>query len=206
MSQLIKIHPQAPQARLIKQSVELLQQGGVVVYPTDTAYAIGCKLGFKKSIERIRQLRLLNDKHDFTLLCADLSQIATYAKVNNSAYRLLKSHTPGAYTFILAATKEVPKILMHAKKKTIGLRIPNNPIMQAILQEIQEPILTSTLKLPEDVYPMTDPYDIQQSLSHHVDLVIDGGYCGMEETTIINLTDDAVEIIRHGVGALDGLE
>ena len=203
MSQVLQIHTKNPQERLIAQAVEIILQGRVIVYPTDTSYAIGCHLGDKKAVERIRQLRMLDAKHDFTLLCEDLKQIASYARVDNQAYRILKSHTPGAYTFILKATKEVPKMLMHPKKKTIGIRVPNNNIIQAVLQSLGEPILTSTLILPGDEYPMTDPYDIQQTLGASLDLIIDGGYCGMDETSLINLIDDNIEVLRQGAGPVE---
>jgi tRNA threonylcarbamoyl adenosine modification protein (Sua5/YciO/YrdC/YwlC family) len=203
MSQLLQIHTENPQERLIAQAVEIIQKGGVIVYPTDTSYAIGCHLGDKKSVERIRQLRMLDAKHDFTLLCEDLKQIASYARVDNQAYRILKSHTPGAYTFILKATKEVPKMLMHPKKKTIGIRVPSNNIIQVILKSLGEPILTSTLILPGDEYPMKDPYDIQQTLGASLDLIIDGGYCGMDETSLISLVDDNIEVLRQGAGPVE---
>ena len=203
MSQLLQIHGDNPQERLIVKASGIIQQGGVIVYPTDTSYAIGCHLGDKKAVERIRQLRMLDAKHDFTLLCEDLKQIASYARVDNQAYRIIKSHTPGAYTFILKATKEVPKMLMHPKKKTIGIRVPSNKVIQAILQSLGEPILTSTLILPGDDYPMTDPYDIQQTLGASLDLIIDGGYCGMDETSLISLVDDNIEVLRQGAGPVD---
>ena len=203
MSQLLQIHNENPQERLIAQALEIIQKGGVIVYPTDTSYAIGCHLGDKKSVERIRQLRMLDAKHDFTLLCEDLKQIASYARVDNQAYRILKSHTPGAYTFIIKATKEVPKMLMHPKKKTIGIRVPSNNIIQPILKSMGEPILTSTLILPGDDYPMTDPYDIQQTLGASLDLIIDGGYCGMDETSLISLVDDNFEVLRKGAGPVE---
>lgn len=203
MSQVLQIHTENPQERLIEQAVEIIQQGGVIVYPTDTSYAVGCHLGDKKAVERIRQLRMLDAKHDFTLLCEDLKQIASYARVDNQAYRILKSHTPGPYTFILKATKEVPKMLMHPKKKTIGIRVPNNNIIQAVLNSLGEPILTSTLILPGNDYPMTDPYDIQQTLGANIDLIIDGDYCGMDETSLISLVDDNIEVIRQGAGPVE---
>ena len=203
MSQFFQIHTETPQPRLIKQAVEMIQKGGVLVYPTDCAYAIGCHLGDKKAVDRIRQLRMLDEKHDLTLICEDLSQIATYARVDNEAYRILKSHTPGAYTFILKATKEVPKMLMHPKKKTIGIRVPDNAIIQAILHELGEPMLTSSLVMPGDELPMTDPYDIRQTLEHSLDLIIDGGYCGMGETSLISLLDGEIEVLREGLGSVD---
>ena len=202
MSQFFQIHTETPQPRLVKQAVEMIQKGGVLVYPTDCAYAIGCHLGDKKAVDRIRQLRMLDEKHDLTLICEDLSQIATYARVDNEAYRILKSHTPGAYTFILKATKEVPKMLMHPKKKTIGIRVPDNAIIQAILHELGEPMLTSSLVMPGDELPMTDPYDIRQTLEHSLDLIIDGGYCGMGETSLISLLDGEIEVLREGLGSV----
>lgn len=205
MSQFFQIHAENPQQRLIKQAVEIIRMGGIVVYPTDTAYAIGCHLGDKKAIDHIRRLRMLDEKHDLTLICEDLSQISTYSKVDNEAYRILKSHTPGAYTFVLKATKEVPKMLMHPKKKTIGIRVPENLIILTILKELGEPMLTSTLMLPDDSFPMTDPYEIRQTLERNVDLIIDGGYCGMDETSLVSLVDGSIEVIREGKGALDSL-
>jgi len=170
------------------------------VYPTDCAYAIACHIGDKKAIDRIKNIRQLDDKHHFTLVCEDLSQIATYAKVDNEAYRILKSHTPGAYTFILKASKEVPKKLLHPKKKTIGLRVPDNAIALAILKELGEPMLSSSLILPNEDTPLTDPYDIRQTLEHSLDLIIDGGYCGMEVTSLVSLVDGEVEVLRQGMG------
>jgi tRNA threonylcarbamoyl adenosine modification protein (Sua5/YciO/YrdC/YwlC family) len=171
-----------------------------VVYPTDCAYAIACHLGDKKAVDRIKQIRQLDDKHHLTLVCEDLSQIATYAKVDNEAYRILKSHTPGAYTFILKASKEVPKKLLHPKKKTIGLRVPDNAIALAILKELGEPMLSSSLILPNEEFPLTDPYDIRATLEHSLDLIIDGGYCGMEVTSLVSLVDGEIEILRQGMG------
>lgn len=170
------------------------------MYPTDCAYAIACHIGDKKAIDRIKNIRQLDDKHHFTLVCEDLSQIATYAKVDNEAYRILKSHTPGAYTFILKASKEVPKKLLHPKKKTIGLRVPDNAIALAILKELGEPMLSSSLILPNEDTPLTDPYDIRQTLEHSLDLIIDGGYCGMEVTSLVSLVDGEVEVLRQGMG------
>jgi len=171
-----------------------------VVYPTDCAYAIACHIGDKKAVDRIKQIRQLDEKHHLTLVCEDLSQIATYAKVDNEAYRILKSHTPGAYTFILKASKEVPKKLLHPKKKTIGLRVPDNVIALAILKELGEPMLSSSLILPNENFPLTDPYDIRQTLEHSLDLIIDGGYCGMEVTSLVSLVDGEVEVLRQGMG------
>ena len=200
MSQLFAIHPDNPQHRLIKQAVEIINKGGVVVYPTDCAYALGCHMGDKSAVDRIRRIRKLDDKHNFTLVCRDLSDLSVYAKVDNTTYRLLKAHTPGAYTFILRATGEVPRRLLHPKRRTIGLRIPNDPITLALLDQLGEPLISTSLILPGDEYPLTEPYDIRETLQHAVDLVIDGGYCGMEETTVISLIDDVPEIVRVGVG------
>lgn len=200
MSQFFQIHAENPQKRLITQAVEILRQGGVVAYPTDCAYALGCCLEDKKAMERIKQIRQLDDKHNFTLVCKDLSEIATYAKVDNSVYRLLKAHTPGAYTFILNATSEVPRRLLHPKRRTIGMRVPDNPIVQALLDQLGEPIMSTSLIMPGDELPLTDPYEMRDLLQHHVDLIIDGGFCGMEATTVINLTGEAPEIVRLGAG------
>jgi len=170
-----------------------------VVYPTDCAYAIGCHIGDKKAVDRLKQIRQLDEKHHLTLVCEDLSQIATYAKVDNEAYRILKSHTPGPYTFILKASKEVPKKLLHPKKKTIGLRVPDNAIALAILKELGEPMLSSSLILPNEEFPLSDPYDIRQTLEHSLDLIIDGGYCGIGVTSLVSLVDGEVEVLRQGV-------
>jgi tRNA threonylcarbamoyl adenosine modification protein (Sua5/YciO/YrdC/YwlC family) len=200
MAQFFQIHPENPQARLIRQAVDIIQQGGIIVYPTDTSYALGCHIGDKHALERMRRIRQVDDSHDFTLACRDLSEIATYAKVNNNQYRILKNSTPGAYTFINQATKQVPKRLLHEKKKTVGIRIPDNVIALALLEAHGEPMLTSTMLLPGDEYPLTDPYDIRDLVGNQVDLVIDGGYCGMEETTMIDLEDDVPVILRVGKG------
>jgi tRNA threonylcarbamoyl adenosine modification protein (Sua5/YciO/YrdC/YwlC family) len=200
MSQLFQIHPENPQQRLIKQAVEIIRQGGLVVYPTDCAYAIGCHLGDKNAVDRIKRIRKLDDKHNFTLVCRDLSEIGTYAKVNNTQYRILKNYTPGAYTFILRATSEVPRRLLHAKRKTIGIRVPDCAITLELMRELGEPIMSTSLILPEEEFPLTDPYEIRDVLQHQVDLVIDGGYCGMEASSVINLLEDVPEIIREGAG------
>ncbi len=200
MSQLFQIHPETPQKRLINQAVEIIRKGGVVVYPTDSAYAIGCHLGDKQAADRIKRIRKLDDKHNFTLMCRDLSDIGVFAKVGNTQYRLLKQFTPGAYTFILDATSEVPRRLLHPKRKTIGLRVPDNAIVQALLAELGEPIMSSTLILPGEEDPMTDPYDIRDVLEHELDLIIDGGFCGFEATTVVNMTEDVPEVTRVGKG------
>lgn len=200
MSQFFSIHPENPQARLIHQAVEIIRGGGVIIYPTDSAYAIGCHIGDKKALDRIRLIRQLDKHHNFTLVCRDLSELAVYAKVENQVYRTLKAHTPGSYTFILEATSEVPRRLMHPKRKTIGLRVPANPIALALLEELGEPLMSVTLIMPGDEYPLTDPYDIRDMLEHRVDLVIDGGYCGLEATTVVDLTGESPQVIRQGVG------
>jgi len=203
MSQLFSIHPENPQIRLINQVVDIIQRGGVVVYPTDSGYALGCQLGEKNAVDQIRRIKKVDDKHHLTLVCRDLSELSHYAKVDNVAYRLIKSHTPGPYTFILKATSEVPRRLLHAKRKTIGLRVPDNRIAQDMLGSLNEPIMSSTLILPGEDMPMTDPYEIQDLLGNQVDAVIDGGFCGMEETTIVDFTGDAPEIVREGAGIAD---
>ncbi|HHL45030.1 MAG TPA: threonylcarbamoyl-AMP synthase, partial [Gammaproteobacteria bacterium] len=174
--------------------------GGIIVYPTDSGYALGCHLGDKQAVTRIRQIRRLDDRHHLTLVCSDLSQIATYARLDNSNYRLLKALTPGAYTFILEATREVPRRLQHPKRKTIGLRVPDNSIAQALLRELGEPLMSTTLILPGEDLPLTDPYEIREVLEHDVDLVIDGGFCGFEPTTVVDLTGDVPQVIREGAG------
>ncbi len=202
MAQFFQVHPENPQPRLIKQAVEIIRKGGLIAYPTDSAYALGCHIGDKQALDRIRSIRQLDKDHNFTLMCRDLSEVATYAKVNNQTYRLLKSHTPGAFTFILPATFETPKRLKHPKRKTIGLRVPNNPIALALLAELNEPMMTSTLIMPGDSLPMTDPYDIRQTMEHQLELVIDGGFCGMEPTTVVDLTEDEPQVVRQGCGEL----
>ncbi|MFO1388994.1 L-threonylcarbamoyladenylate synthase [Cellvibrio sp.] len=200
MAQFFQIHPENPQHRLVVQAADIIRKGGIVVYPTDSAYALGCHIGDKDALDRIRALRKLDKDHNFTLMCRDLSELATYARVDNAVYRQIKHHTPGAYTFILEATAEVPRRLLHPKRKTIGLRVPDNAIALALLAELGEPIMTSSLLMPGEEYPMTDPYDIRDSLEHHVDLVIDGGYCGLDPTTVIDLTGDSPQLIRQGKG------
>ncbi|HEY0635990.1 MAG TPA: L-threonylcarbamoyladenylate synthase [Gammaproteobacteria bacterium] len=200
MSQFFQIHAENPQPRLIRQAVEVVRGGGVIVYPTDSGYALGCLLGDKDALERIRAIRRLDEKHHFTLVCRDLSEIATYAKVENSIYRLLKAVTPGAYTFILPATREVPRRLQHPKRKTIGLRIPDNAIAQALLAELGEPLMSTTLILPGSELPESDPYEIRQLLERQVDLIIDGGYGSLEVTTMVDLEGEAPVVLREGLG------
>ena len=206
MSQFFAIHPETPQARLIQQAVSIIQGGGVVVYPTDSAYALGCQLGDKKAMERIRRIRSLQENHNFTLVCRDLSELGTYAHVDNTTYRLLRHATPGPYTFVLEATREVPRRLIQPKRKTIGLRVPDHPIPQALLHTLNEPLMSATLIMPGDDYPMTDPYDIRDSLEHEVDLVIDGGFCGLEATSVIDLTGPTPAVLRAGVGDVSDFE
>lgn len=206
MSQFFQIHPDNPQKRLIKQAVDIINKGGVVVYPTDCAYALGCHVGDKAALDRIKRIRKLDDKHNFTLVCRDLSEISTYAKVDNQQYRAIKAHTPGAYTFILKATSEVPRRLLHPKRRTIGIRIPDNAVVQELLAELREPIMSTSLILPGDVAPLTDPYEIRDLLQHEVDLVIDGGYCGLEATSVINFVEDQPEVIRKGAGDITPFE
>ena len=200
LSQFFQIHPENPQARLIKQAVEIIRNGGVVVYPTDSSYAVGCHIGDKSAVERIRRLRQLDDKHNFTLVCSDLSQLGLFAKVDTGAFRLLKAHTSGPYTFILNATREVPRMLMHPKRRTIGLRVPSHPIAMALLEQLGEPLMSVSLIMPGDAEPLSDPYEMRQVLEHHVDLIIDGGFGGLEASTVINLAGDEPEVIRVGCG------
>ena len=199
MAQFFAIHPENPQERLVKQAAEIVRQGGVIVYPTDSCYALGCQMGNKEAMERILAIRTIDLKHHLTLMCADLSELGTYAKVDNSQFRQLKAATPGAYTFILPATKEVPNRTLHPKRKTIGLRVPDNKIALALLAELGEPMLSCTLMLPEETEPQTDPYEIRTLLEHAVDLIIDGGWCGTEPTTVIDRTN-GTELIRQGAG------
>ncbi len=200
MSEFLQVHPVNPEPRVIKQVVDVLLQGGVIVYPTDSTYALGCHIGDKSALERIRRIRQLDDKHDFTLVCSDLSSLATYAKVHNSAYRILKAYTPGPYTFILKATPEVPRRLMHPKKKTIGLRVPRNPIAQSILAVLGEPIMSTSLILPEAETPLFDPYEMRLKIGKLVDLIVDGGACGLEPTTMVDLVEGVPHVVRVGKG------
>ena len=202
----LHIHPENPQARLITQAVERIRAGDVVVYPTDAAYAIGCQIGNKSALERIAQIRGLGPKHQYAIMCCDLSDIATYAKVDNAMYRLLKNNTPAVTTFILPATSEVPKRLMHPKKTTIGLRIPSNPVAQALLQELGEPLLTSTLILPDQKDPLDDPYDIENQLGKRIDVFIDSGFGTLSTTSIVDLSGENPVIVRRGVGDVSAFE
>ncbi len=206
MGQTLQIHPDNPQLRLINQVVAVMRKGGLVVYPTDSCYAIGCHIGDKAAQDRIRKIRDLDNDHDFTLVCRDLSEISLYAKVDNSAYKIIKSLTPGPYTFILQATREVPKRLQNPKRKTIGLRIPDNPVALSLLEALGEPIMTSTLQMPGDDLPLSDPDEIDDRLGKLVDLIIDGGACELEPTSVIELMNDYPVIRRRGRGDVSQFE
>ncbi|RLJ17827.1 threonylcarbamoyl-AMP synthase [bacterium endosymbiont of Escarpia laminata] len=200
MAQFFQIHPDNPQPRLIRQAVNIIRQGGLIIYPTDSSYALGCQIGDKGAMEKIRRIRKLDESHNFTLVCRDLTEISNYAKVGNQEFRLLKTLTPGPYTFIHQATKQVPRRLQHAKRKTIGIRVPDNQIVRDMLEELGEPIMSTTLILPGDEMPLTDPYEMRQILDHEVDLIIDGGYCGFEPTSVVVMTEETPEIARAGKG------
>ncbi|HEX2586116.1 MAG TPA: L-threonylcarbamoyladenylate synthase [Steroidobacteraceae bacterium] len=196
----LEIHNKNPHARLIRQAVQIVRDGGVVVYPTDSCYALGCHIGDKDAMERIARIRQTDKHHQFTLVCRDLSEIATYARVNNQQYRWLRAHTPGPYTFILAATRETPKRLQHERRRTIGIRVPDHAVPLALLAELNEPLMTSTLLLPGDEFPMVDGHEIHERLKHVVDAVLDGGHCGVEPTTVIDLEGAAPVVVRQGKG------
>ena len=200
MSQFFVVHPVNPQTRLISQAVGILRQGGVIVYPTDSGYALGCMMGDKSALEKICRIRQLEDEHNFTLLCNDLSELSVYAKIDNTAFRLIKNNTPGAYTFILKPTTEVPRRLMNEKKKTIGIRVPTNNIAQALLTELGEPLMSSTLILPGQVLAEADPEEFRGQLEKVVDLIIDGGTQGAQPTTVIDFSDDEPKVVRFGAG------
>lgn len=200
MLRFSQIHPDNPQPRLIRQAADIVLEGGVIVYPTDSSYALGCQIGEKSAMERIRRIRNLDNKHNFTLVCRDLSEISTYAKIGNQDFRLLKSLTPGPYTLICQATKQVPRRLLHPKRKTIGIRVPDNVICQALLAELDQPLLSTTLIMPGEDMPLTDPYEMRDLLQYEVDLIIDGGFCGLEPTTVVDLTGDAPGVVRLGKG------
>ena len=202
MSQFFNVNPDNPQARLIAQTADILRKGGVIAYPTDSGYALGCMLGNGDAQTRIRQIRGVDDKHLFTLICRNLSELGNYAIVSNSQFRLLKANTPGAYTFILNATREVPRKLQHPKRSTVGLRVPQNIIVQAILEAIDAPLLSMTLTIPNEDYALSEAWQIRDQLEHQVDLVIDAGYCVAGATSVIDLTGDAPTLIREGLGDL----
>lgn len=199
-SRLIEIHPKDPQPRLIRQAVEIIRGGGIVVYPTDSCYALGCHIGDKQAMERISRIRETDKHHHFTLVCRDLSEIAKYARVSNQHYRTLKAFTPGPYTFILPATKETPKRLQNPKRRTIGIRVPDHPVPQMLLAELGEPLMSSTLLLPGEDLPMTEGAEIQERLQHFVDAVLDGGHCGLEPTTVVDLVGPGPVVMRQGKG------
>lgn len=203
MAQFFSIHTDTPNIRLIRQAVAIVRSGGIIVYPTDSCYALGCHIGDKDAMTRIRTIRQVDERHHFTLVCRNLAEIATYAKVDNSQYRLLKAATPGSYTFILQASREVPRRLQHPKRSTIGLRIPGHPVVQALLEELEEPLLSSTLILPGDELPLNDAEEIRERLEHQVELVMDAGSCGIDMTTVIDLTTDVPALVRPGKGALE---
>ncbi|MGO2508187.1 MAG: L-threonylcarbamoyladenylate synthase [Vibrio hibernica] len=200
MSQFFYLHPDNPQARLINQAVAIIRNGGVIVYPTDSGYALGCQLENKNALERICHIRKLDDKHNFTLLCRDLSELSLYARIDNTAFRLLKNNTPGAYTFIFKGTKEVPRRLMNAKRRTIGIRVPDNKIALDLLEALGEPLMSTTLILPGNDYAESDPEDIRDKLEYSVDLIMNGGFLGEQPTTVIDFSDDEMVIVRRGAG------
>jgi len=200
MSQFFQIHPENPQLRLTRQACDIIRGGGVVVYPTDSGYALGCALGEKSAADRIKAIRRLDNKHNLTLVCRDLSELSIYAKIGNTDFRLIKNHTPGPYTFIFKATSEVPRRLVHPKRREIGIRVPDNKICQALLEELGEPIMSATLILPGEEFPQTDPYEIRMALEHSVDLIIDGGYGVIQPTTVINMANEPIDIVRVGAG------
>ena len=200
MAQFFEIHPENPQLRLIHRAVEIIRQGGVIVYPTDSSYALACHIGDKAALDKIRRIRQLDDKHNFTLACKDLSQVSLFTKIGNDAYRMIKALTPGPFTFILDATREVPRRLQHPKKKTIGIRIPDHAVAQLLVAELEEPLITTSLQLPGSEEAPIDPYDIRKRLEHELDLVIDSGIIEYKETTIIEFSNNGPEITRQGIG------
>ncbi len=203
MAQYFLVHPVSPQSRLIHQAVEIIKQGGVIAYPTDSSYALGCAIGSKKAMDRIAKIRKISSEHNFSLVCQDLSELSLYARVDNDMYRLLKRFTPGPYTFILAATREVPRRLQNPKRRSIGLRVPDYPIVKMLLDMLQEPIMSSTLILPGEALPMNDASDIREILEHEIDLVIDGGPCENKPTSVVNLVGGIPEVLRAGKGEID---
>jgi tRNA threonylcarbamoyl adenosine modification protein (Sua5/YciO/YrdC/YwlC family) len=200
VAQYFEIHPENPQPRLIYRAVEIIKSGGVIVYPTDSSYAIACHIGDKQALDKIRRIRQLDDKHNFTLVCKDLTQVSEFAKISNDAYRLIKSLSPGPFTFVLKATREVPRRLQHSKRKTVGIRIPEHPVAQVLLEHLDEPLFSSTLILPGETESLTDPYEIRERLEHQLDLVIDAGVVDYSPTTIIVFDNNGPEIVRQGKG------
>ncbi len=205
MTQVFEIHSENPQKRLIQSAASIVRDGGVVVYPTDSCYALGCHIGDKTALEKIKRIRNLDKRHNLTLLCRDLSEIGTYAKVHNSSFRLMKAATPGPYTFLLVATRDVPSRLQHSKRKTIGVRVPDNQIILDLLEELGEPMLSTSLILPGDNDPMTEPGEIADRLCGQIDLVIDGGACGMDATTVVDLADGQAVLVREGMGDISAI-
>ncbi len=203
MSQYFAVHPTHPQPRLIAQAAAIIRDGGVIAYPTDSCYALGCHIGDKEAMQRLRAIRRIDDKHHLTLMCRDLSEIASYAQVDNVQYRLLRKLTPGSYTFILRASREVPRRLLHPRRKTIGMRVPEHAVAQALLAELGEPLLSATLSLPGDALPLNDGEEIRARLEHALDLVLDAGSCGIEPTTMVDLTGAVPELLRQGKGSPD---
>ena len=205
MAQYFSVHPTHPQPRLIAQAARIVQEGGVIAYPTDSCYAFGCRTGDKDALARLRRLRGFDERHHLTLMCRDLSEIATYARVDNARFRLLKALTPGSYTFILEGTRELPRRLLHPRRKTIGLRVPDHPVAQALLAALNEPLLSATVILNGDEAPVDDPHDIRERLERELDLVLDGGLCGVVPTTVIDLTGAEMVVVRAGKGDLSVL-
>ena len=203
MTQYLVVHPTHPQARLVGRAAEIVRDGGVAVYPTDSTYAVGCHLEDKDAVERIRALRRLPRDHLLTLVCRDLSELASYARVDNTSFRLIRHYLPGPFTFVLPATREVPRRLLHRQRRTIGLRVPANPIAQALLEALGEPMMSTTLILPEDDLPVTDVEERRSALEHGVDVIVDGGVCGARPTTVVDLTKGQLDVIRQGAGAID---
>ena len=200
MAKIIEIHPVDPQPRRVAEIVATIREGGLIAYPTDSSYAFGCHIGDKRAMDRIRRIRRTDKNHNFTLVCSDLSEISTYARVDNWAYRMLRSMTPGPYTFILPATREVPKRLQHPKRRTIGLRVPDHPLVRAVLDALGEPIMSSTLLLPGDELPLTDPLEIEERIGHEIDLIVDAGPTGIEPTSVVDISKGTVEVLRVGRG------
>ena len=205
MARIVRIHPKDPQPRRVAEVVAAVRAGGLIAYPTDSSYALGCHIGDKPAMDRIRRIRRTDKTHNFTLVCSDLSEISLYARLDNWAYRLLKAHTPGPYTFILPATREVPKRLQNPKRRTIGIRVPDHAIVRAMLNALGEPIMSSTLMLPGDPMPLTTAEEIDQRIGHQIEIVIDGGSVGIEPTTVVDLSAGGVEILREGRGDISGL-
>ncbi|HIJ22563.1 MAG: threonylcarbamoyl-AMP synthase [Gammaproteobacteria bacterium] len=200
MTRIIEIHPDNPQPRLIKQVVEVIHQGGVVAYPTDSSYAIGCHIGDKQAMDRIRRIRRVDSDHNFTLVCPNLADLSLYAKVDNASFRLMKRVMPGPYTLILKASREVPRRLQHPKKKTIGLRVPDHAVAHALMETLGEPLMSSTLIPPGETIPLNDPFEIEQQMGHALDLIVDGGHCGVEATTVVDMIDGLPKVVRVGCG------